>query len=306
MRIDYNHLTTLATVDRLGSFEAAAAELGITPSAISQRIRALEDRVGTSLLVRSQPVTATTTGRRLVRHAREVDLLEAALISDIGLDSANRTDAQPVVRVAVNADSLATWLIPALAEVREFMVDVVVDDQDHSADWLRRGDVAAAITGIPGPVAGCAAHRLGALRYLATASEEFVDKWFKNGVDAAVLAQAPALTFNRKDRLQADWAAAVTGNRISPRTHFLPSSQALMEAARRGMGWCLIPEPLVEEHVASGNLVVVLADKPLDTPLFWQTARVTAGALSNLTRAVRQAAKDNLIPTAAGAEEQFI
>ena len=148
MQFDPDHLNALAAILRLGSFEAAAAELSVTPSAISQRIRALEDRVGAALINRASPCTATPTGARIAKHAEDVGVLEAQLSRELKLDAGR---GPVVLRIAVNADSMATWFMSALAEVDGVLFDLVVDDQDHSADWLRRGEVSAAVTALGSP-----------------------------------------------------------------------------------------------------------------------------------------------------------
>lgn len=285
---DPAHLEALASVLRTGSFEGAAAALNVTPSAVSQRIRALEERVGTAVVIRAQPCRATAAGARLARHAEDVALLEHALAADLGQEA-----SRPHVRLAVNADSLATWFLPALAGVAGLFYDIVLDDQDHSADLLRRGEVQAAVTAYGAPVAGCDAHRLGRLRYIATASPAFAARWFPGGVTAGALARAPALTFNQKDRLQADWARRVAGQPISLPTHLIASSQAFVDAARLGLGWGMNPEPLVAGEIAAGRLVA-LSDQTLDTDLHWQVARLAVRPLGPLTAAVRRAAADAL------------
>jgi LysR family transcriptional regulator (chromosome initiation inhibitor) len=280
---DYAQLQTLATVIRLGSFDAAASSLGLTQSAVSQRIRALEDRVGAVLVIRGQPCRATETGGRLARHLETVALLEQALTPG--------TSAPARVRIAVNADSLATWFLPALAKATGLLYDLVLDDQDHSADWLRRGEVAAAVTGHRGPVQGCDSHDLGHMRYVATASPDFVATWFADGVTADSLARAPAMTFNEKDRLQRDWVRAVAGRDLTLPTHLIPASQGFADAARLGIGWGMNPLALVQNDLDSGRLKALLPDHPLDVALYWQVARRTGPALAPLTRAVRAAAR---------------
>ncbi|MEM0947422.1 MAG: LysR family transcriptional regulator ArgP [Pseudomonadota bacterium] len=287
---DHAGLTALSAIIVHGSFDAAAQALGLTQSAVSQRIRALEERVGSPALVRGTPCTPTAIGLRLYRHAEEVARLEATLTTDLGAAST----APLSVRIATNADSLATWLLPALAGIDEILFDLVVDDQDHSADLLRRGEVAAAITGRGAPVQGCDAHPLGALRYIATASPEFAQRWFPDGPTSQALTAAPALVFNEKDRLQASWAANAAGQPVSLPRHRLPSTTAFVEAAELGLGWGMNPEPLVRQALKDGRLVA-LSDVPLDTPLFWQVSRVGAGALLPLTRSVKAAAKGALV-----------
>lgn len=288
---DPSLLATLAAVARCGSFDLAAAQLSITQSAVSQRIKTLEDRVGTVLIQRGTPCTPTPAGTRLIRHADEVALLEQQLVRDMAL---TETRATPV-RIAVNADSLDTWVLPALAGCKGLLFDLVVDDQDHSARWLRQGSVAAAITSRSDPIQGCDSYALGVLRYRATASPGFMARYFPKGVTEAALREAPALTFSRRDRLQQDWAAARIGKRVALPTHLLPSTVGFVTAAQLGLGWGMNPDPLVASLIEQGALVEVHPQTPLDTPLYWQVSRITAKPLEPLTKSIRAAARTSLI-----------
>ncbi|AZL58397.1 LysR family transcriptional regulator ArgP [Tabrizicola piscis] len=288
--LDPAQLAALAAVHRRGSFDLAAADLRVTPSAVSQRIKALEDVAGTLLIRRGQPCTATAAGLRLIRHHDEIALLEHTVAADLpGLAPGPAT-----LRIAVNADSLATWVIPALAATEGFLFDLVIDDQDVSQAWLKRGEVVAAITAHPGPLQGCDTIPLGALRYRATASPAYIARWFPTGVTPQALAQAPALTFSDHDRLQDLWVAGQTGTksrRASVPSHRMASSQAFVDACLTGLGWSLNPEPLVERHLASGALVELVADMPLDVALHWQFTRLAAPTLQPVTTAIRATAR---------------
>jgi LysR family transcriptional regulator (chromosome initiation inhibitor) len=298
---DPAQLAALSAVLRTGSFDRAAQLLHVTQSAISQRVRQLEEQVGTSLVVRSQPCRATEAGERLFRHAEEVRLLEQGVRRDLGLasTSAEETGGWPSLRIAVNADSLATWFLPAMAEVGGVLFDLVIDDQDHSADWLKRGEVRAAISGSAKPVQGCDCRPLGALRYLATASPAFILRWFGDEpVTAARLAQAPVITFNAKDRLQTRWAEQTLGVSSTGPSHWLPSSHAFVDAAIAGIGWGMNPENLAAAALADGRLQELVAGKPLDVPLYWHVSRSVAGALRPLTDAVVKATHGALRPLA--------
>lgn len=247
--------------------------------------------MGTLLIRRGQPCTATPPGLRLIQHFEDVMLLESSLAGDLP-EGPNPT----TIRLAVNADSLATWVLPALATIDTMLFDLVIDDQDHSQDWLRRGEVVAAITGHPGPLQGCDTLPLGAIRYHATASPAYVARWFPNGITRAALARAPALTFSDKDRLQRDWIAARLGTDASfayP-THRIASSQGFVDAALLGLGWGMNPLGLVAPHLASGTLVEIAPDTALDVPLYWQFARLTAAAIAPLTRAIKASAATHL------------
>ncbi len=293
MLVDPNHLAALSAILRLGSFEAAAAELSVTPSAISQRVKALEDSVGLALIHRGSPCTGTPAGLRIAKHAEDIGLLESQLSRELSLESG----AVPTrVRIAVPADSLATWFVDAMAQVDNMLFDLVIDDQDYSADWLRRGEVSAAVTVGGQPVTGCDAQPLGTLRYLATASPGYVRKWFPDGVSAQSLSKAPCLTFNRKDNLQKLWIRDYTDARVSPPSHFMPSPQAFVDAACAGLGWGMNPVSMVKDLVNEGNLQEIVPDTPLDVPLTWQVGRILTPALAPLTSAVRRAANKGLMP----------
>lgn len=278
--LDYPALQALAAVLATGSFEAAAAQLHVTPSAVSQRVKALEQRRGAVLVIRGTPCTGTAEGLRLARHQQTVALLEAEL---------SPPEAPAALRIAVNADSLATWVLPALAAVPERLFEVLTDDQDHTAERLRRGEVVGVVTSLAQAVPGCDVVRLGALRYLATASPGFIRAHFAEGVSAATLAAAPTLTYDSKDRLQEDWVRQVTGQTVALRAHRLPSPEAFVAAAELGLGWGMNPEPLARRGIMAGRLHP-LRPEPLLVPLYWQSLRQLRGPLAPLTRALRQAA----------------
>ncbi|MEZ5796181.1 MAG: LysR family transcriptional regulator ArgP [Paracoccaceae bacterium] len=292
--LDPAQLAALSAIHRRGAFDLAADDLNVTPSALSQRLKALEETVGTLLIRRARPCTATPAGLRLIRHHDELRLLEQELAAD--LPGLGRGPAS--LRIAVNADSLATWVIPALAACPDFLFDLVIDDQDVSQDWLKRGEVVAAITSHPGPLQGCESLPLGALRYRATAAPRYIDRWFGKGVGADSLALAPALTFSDQDQLQNRWVQRQTGGRGRRSgfpSHRIASSQGFVEACLYGLAWGLNPEPLVAAHLDSGALLELVPDSPLDVPLYWQFTRLAAPALAHLTAAVRAQAAQTLI-----------
>ena len=264
----------------------------MTPSAVSQRIRLLEERVGCALVVRDQPCRATETGRRLCQHVDRVRLLEQELKGTL-LALAPEGIARVALPIAVNADSLATWFAPAVvayAADAPVLVEVAVDDQDHTTGWLRGGTVLAAVTGTSRPAAGCNSRPLGAMRYLAATSPAFVARHFANGVEAGSLAQAPSLVFNTKDELQARWVRRLCHRHVDLPRHTLPSPQAFVTAAAAGMGWGLQPQALIASHLRAGTLVELVPDALLDVPLYWQHARAASALLDGLTRRVLAAA----------------
>lgn len=296
--LDYAALSALAAVLREGSFERAARALHVTPSAVSQRVRALEERLGCALVLRGQPCTATEAGRRLSQHLDQVRLLEQELHSSLpGL--APEAGQRVPLPLAVNADSLATWAAPALAAFgaeAPVLLEIAVDDQDHTGEWLRSGAVLAAVTASAQPAAGCNSRPLGAMRYRATASPDFMRRHFPEGVNAQSLAQAPSLVFNSKDELQSRWVQRQCRRRVELPRHSLPSSHAFVAASLAGLGWGMNPDALVARHLARGELVELVPDTPLDVALYWQHARAASALLDRLTGAVLVAAREALLP----------
>ena len=301
--LDYAALNALAAVVREGSFERAARALNVTPSAVSQRIRALEERAGCVLVVRDQPCYATDAGRALCQHLDRVRLLEhelqgalpAALVAEDGGGEAPRVP----LPLAVNADSLGTWFAPAVARFAvgaPVLLQLSVDDQDHTAEWLRSGAVLAAVTGVGSAPAGFSSQPLGAMRYVAAASPAFVARYFAQGVNAASLTRAPSLQFNAKDALQARWVERQCGGAqpALPR-HTVPSLQAFVATCVAGMGWAMQPQTLIQADLQAGTLVELVPHTPLDVPLHWQQARAGSALLDGLTRCVMAAARGVLV-----------
>ena len=289
MDLDSAQLETFATVIAEGSFEAAARRLHVTPSAVSQRIKAMEQRLGQVLVRRGRPCLPTEAGTALVRLAGQVSLLQGEALATIRGGGLGGTTRLPV---AVNADSLASWFLPALTAVPDdplVCFELRTEDQDHSAELLRDGSVMAAVTADARPVQGCRVVRLGAMRYLGMASPGFSSRWLAEGLDA--LSSAPMLVFNRKDMLQHRYLRKLTRRRTEPPLHFVPSPWAFIEAIRLGLGWGMVPE-----QIAAGDdrLVDLSPGRWVDVPLFWQHWNLDSPVLESLTAAVRAAAAEAL------------
>ena len=295
---DYPALAALSAVVREGSFERAARALNVTPSAVSQRIRLLEERAGCALVVRGQPCRATATGRRLCRHVDRVRLLEQELQETLPALAPHGV-ARVALPVAVNADSLATWFAPAMAAFAAdapVLVELAVDDQDHTAEWLRSGAVLAAVTSAARPATGCNVRPLGAMRYLAVASPAFAARHFADGVGAGSLARAPSLAFNTKDELQDRWVRRLCHRHVELPRHSVPAPHAFVTAALGGMGWGMHPQAMIAQQLKEGSLVELVPRSALDVPLYWQHARAASALVDGLTRHVVAAARQALRP----------
>jgi LysR family transcriptional regulator, chromosome initiation inhibitor len=270
--VDQVQLATFQAVVETGSFEAAARLLHVTPSAVSQRIKALERSVGQVLVRRARPCAATAAGTALVRFAGQVALLEREALEQAGGGAR--------VSIVVNADSLQTWFLPALAAVPGPHYEVHTDDEDHTADLLRAGTAMAAVTAENVAVQGCRIERLGAMRYLAVAAPG----------PAVDLEVTPMVLYNRKDRLQHRFLAALARRRPDPPVHYIPAAAAFEEAIRLGLGWGMVPERKALAEIAAGRYVPLHPGSFLDVPLYWQYWRIESAVLGKLTAVVKAAA----------------
>ncbi|MFJ1338634.1 LysR family transcriptional regulator ArgP [Pseudomonas caricapapayae] len=293
---DYKLLSALAAVIEQAGFERAAQVLGLSQSAISQRIKLLEARVGQPVLIRANPPTPTDVGRRLLNHVQQVRLLERDLQSQVpALDDEGMPER---LRIALNADSLATWWAGAVGTFcaeQQVLLDLVVEDQEVGLKRMRAGEVAACLCGSERPVAGARSILLGAMRYRALASPAFMTRYFAEGFDARRLSRTPALVFGPDDFLQHRYLASL-GMADGFLHHLCPSSEGFLRMTEAGLGWGLVPELQVREQLASGLLVEISADKPIDVPLYWHHWRNGGQLLGQLTEHLRQTARQWLVP----------
>lgn len=295
---DYKLLSALAAVVEQAGFERAAQVLGLSQSAISQRIKLLEARIGQPVLVRATPPSPTDIGRRLLNHVQQVRLLERDLQRVVpALDDEGLPER---LRIALNADSLATWWAQAVGDFcaeNQLLLDLVVEDQTVGLKRMRAGEVAACLCASERPVAGARSVLLGAMRYRAMASPAFIARHFPQGVNAAQLPKTPALVFGPDDFLQHRYLAAL-GVDGGFEHHLCPSSEGFIRLTEAGLGWGLIPEQQVREQLASGALVELLPDKPIDVPLYWHHWRNGGQLLEALTAHLTRSASRWLVPLA--------
>lgn len=289
---DLAQLRALAAVVDTGSFDAAAVALHVTPSAISQRIKALEQSVGQVVVRRSRPARATEAGLVHLRLARQIESLVDQARAE-GADHGS-TPIQVPVSLAVNADSLDTWVLPALVPLAEGVeLDLWREDQSVTARLLRDGSVMAAITSDPAPVQGCRSEPLGVMRYRPMAAPHFVERWFPAGPGPESLARAPVVVFDRLDRLQDDYLQVRAPGSEPPR-HHVPASRSFVDALLLGLGWGMLPDLQAREHLEAGRLVVLEPDVLVGVALHWQQWALRSPALESVAEAIRAAALDAL------------
>jgi len=291
--MDYRALEALVAVLECRGFERAAQRLNVSQSAVSQRIRQLEFRLGQPVLLRTSPPRLTDLGQRLTNHLQQVQQLEQGLL--LPQESAESVK----IRLAVNADTLDTWLAPALLRCDDYVqmdFDFVVEDQDVGLKRMRNGEVMACICATAAPVNGGLSQPLGVMRYRALASPEFIRRHQLKRSQKAI-AQLPCLIFSGDDRLQHRFLQSVSPEHAEPqRTHQCPSSGGFVRMALAGIGYGMIPQVQVAEHIKSGELRDVVPGYHLDVPLYWHYWQTESSLLKSLRSAVVAEAKKILLP----------
>ena len=286
-RLGADQLAAFAAVIEHGSFDAAAARLHVTPSAISQRIKALEQRVGQVLVVREKPCKSTAAGVPLLRLAAQTALLESeALAETSGGDAAG---SQPRIALAVNSDSMSTWFTAVLGRLPDVVFDIRIEDQDYSARLLREGTVMGAVTTERTPVPGCRVQALGVMRYVPVASPTYLEQYLAGGFTAKAVAAAPSLAWNRDDALQDNLVRKAFRRDVPRPVHYVPTAEGFGAAVRAGLGWGMYPEQLAAPAQEDGSFVRV-SDVHLDVPLYWQCWKLDSPLVRSITEVVRAAA----------------
>lgn len=293
--LDYKLLEALALVVREQGFERAAAALHITQSAVSQRVRQLEEQAGQVLVRRTSPPEPTAAGREMLRHYSLVTLLEKDLQAAVDL----RADAGPVsLPVAVNADSLDTWFLDAVGPFlrrEEVVLDLRVDDQDQTHRMLRHGEVVGCVSVEPRPMQGCRALPLGGMRYRLLAAPAFAKRWFPHGLSAEHAARAPLLTYNRKDLLQVHLLRQALGEYpAAAPVFYLPSTAGFTRAILAGLGYGSVPDQHSAPHLASGAMTDLAPGCAVDVQLYWHFWNIRSDMLERFSADLAANAAEHL------------
>ena len=291
---DYRQVEAVAAVVLEGSFEKAAARLHITQSAVSQRVKALEDSLGRMLVVRASPVRATDEGQRIVEHYLKVGQLEADLGASLVTD---RPAAWTTLPVAINADSLATWFLDAVGPLlrrERVLLDIVTEDQEHTYRLLREGRVAACITTRADPVQGWRSLALGDMPSLCLATPEFAARWFSEGLTPAAVREAPAVLYNRKDSLHHRFLSDLFEEEVDFPAHYVPSSERFVDVLAGGFAYGIVPALQAERHLADGVLCDLAPGRAVSVHLYWHCWSLTTRFVEELTENVVSHAREVL------------
>lgn len=298
MKLDPRQCEALQAVIEGGSFEQAAVALRLTPSAVSQRLRALEQSLGAPLVVRTRPCRATPAGQRVLRHLRRMQAIEREMQDEFaGFEAAPLS-----VPIALNNDSLASWFLPALAPFllrEQVLLDLMLADQDHTYALLEAGLALGCVSTEARPMRGCSATLLGVMRYRCMASPIFRERWFARGFTRAALRRAPVVVFDRRDRLQADLLLRHYGlDEGAYPCHYVPASAPYLQAIELGLGWGMLPEQQMEKEWAAGRLVDLAPQRTVDVALYWHAWQVQAPRMEKLSNTLIEAARAVLVQQA--------
>ena len=305
--LDTNALECLAAIVEEGGFERAAVRLSITQSAVSQRLRSLEVQVGTVLIVRSRPLRATSAGRLLLKHAMQMRLLRADLERDLkdltpGASGSSR-DAERI-SIAINADSIATWALPALGRLAQqgLGLEIITDDQDFTIEWLREGQVLGCVTTVKQALRSCRLVPLGAMSYVAVAETGWAAEHCPGGLSPQNFRSLPFIAFNRKDDLQSEFVGrALKLKQIALSQLYVPSSEGQVRAVLDGWGVSVVPQLQVSELLRQGRLVDIAPGHALPVDLYWHCWNLDSAVLDALTEALTRAATLSLTPNSESA-----
>jgi LysR family transcriptional regulator (chromosome initiation inhibitor) len=299
MNLDPKQTDAFQAVAELGSFERAAEKLSVTPSAVSQRVRALEIALGAALILRTRPCRATQMGQRLLQYLRRAHSLREELQADLlDLESGPLT-----VSVALNSDSLGTWFFPALSSLLvkdQILLDLLVEDQDHTYALLKTGMVTGCVSTVAQPMHGCSAEHLGTMRYRLMASTSFRQRWFPDGLTREAARLAPVVAYTRKDTLQSSFLLSYLGlpEGAFP-CHYVPGIEAHSTAVRHGLGYGMVPEWLLSVPGNKHDPLVDLApDHPTDVALYWHAWKLQSPRMDRLSRQIIEATRTILARTA--------
>jgi LysR family transcriptional regulator, chromosome initiation inhibitor len=297
---DPDALECLAAIVEEGGFERAAQRLNITQSAVSQRLRALEAQVGTVLIVRSRPLKATAAGQLLLKHTMQLRLLRADLerdIKELAPSSTGSAREEERISIAINADSIATWALPALNPLAQqrLTMEIIADDQDFTHEWLRSGQVLGCVTTLKQALRGCKVVPLGAMNYVAVAAPEYARTHCPKGLTPHNFRGLPFVAFNRKDDMQREFVSKAFGlKRVSLSQLFVPSSEGQVRAVLAGWGVSVVPELLARGLLDQGLLVNVAPAHAVPIQLYWHCWNLQSEVLDALTAALTKAAASAL------------
>ncbi len=269
------------------NFRRAAAEVSLTPGALSQRIKQLEDQLDCKLFNRSpRHVELTEAGRRFItRAAAALQALEACTEID------NDEPAPVRFSLGTRFELGLSWIMPAILELGTtrplWTIDLVFGSGDEILSKLERGQVDSIVTSAPAADESWQARVLHGETYVLVAAPELLaDKPFDAPEDAAA---HRLLDLNRSLPLSR-YAQPVGPSLPFADVWFGGTTAALRAMLLAGRGVAVVPEYLVRDDLSSDRLRQLLPDVELlsDTfRLLFRTASPLAPTLGELANELR-------------------
>jgi LysR family transcriptional regulator, chromosome initiation inhibitor len=281
---DYKLIQAFAMVIQESGFERAAARMHITQSAISQRVKQLEDQLGQVLLLRTSPPMPTDPGKQVLKLFNQVRHLENEFKM---LPEPDKDHTFIGVPIGINADTLDTWFFEAVQpflDRENVLLDLFVDDQERTHHFLRDGKVLACISTRDTAVQGCRVTYIGEMTYGLYCTQAFGEKWFPQGLTFNSLEKAPVLCFTRDDKLNIKILEQIFGT--TPRqmpTHYIPSSVMFISLVRKGLAYGMLPEHQSHDLVKQQHIIDLAPEHRVKVKLYWHCWNLNSKLLKTFT-----------------------
>ena len=288
--MDYESIRTLESVIRNQNFERAAKELLVTQSAVSQRINQLELEYGQRLLIRELPYRPTDLGEKILSHYRKVISLEQAL----ELDPKDAATERPTVRISMNVDSLEIWFKRVLQdrEISKLLtLEISIDDEKYTLNYLKSGRVDVSIGIVSTPVSNHECVRLGSMTYVLVSNPEFKKRYFTKSIAALDLSLIPAIMFNERDDLHAEYFRKNFQFTGSFPKSLIPSVSGLKDALISGFGYGILPVAEIQKELKAKELVLLDRDNSVRRELYMHHCSYQTPYLKKLISAIQSASR---------------
>lgn len=300
--LDLDALEALHQVTSTGSFDGAAEQLGITQSAVSQRVKNYEKKAGVQLIRRGRPCMPTPIGEKFLEFRESVMFSEATLQTEVDVEKGDWAQGARVT-IAVSNDTLACWLTDVMSRASselDVVFEVQTNDEVHAANLLMSGKAHATLSSISTNYEALCNRKiklspLGAMEFVAVAAPEFVEKHFADGVTLRSIGKAVCIAYDNTDSLPDEWLRGVFGKTVPLKAQFVPSSEGHIRMVVGGAGWALVPAPSVADYIANGELVELLPTEPFLMSLHWNAVQTPKRIMEALTKIVEDEARNSLI-----------
>ena len=274
------NLDTFYWIASLGSFRAASEKLNLTQPAISARIQVLEQDLGTQVFVRElRNAELTAEGRKLFNYAERLMKLEQDILSAF----IETTSVEQTIRVGASETIVSTWLPEFMGVYGQakpgFSFDLRVDSTDNLRNMLVSREVDLAF--LMGPVAEVSVinKEICAYDMVFAGHPELASKHKRWGLEH--ISAETVLTFATNTKPSRQLRELLNSDLNHPKMTTSTSLGAIIRLAISGMGLCAIPQAVIADELARGELVEINTTVKLQ-PIAFTASYVSASPLSGL------------------------